>query len=323
MKIGLFIISIILIIGVAVYTWYNRDSDRVILTFATAMLIGALGFITKESISNKAERLYVEFPIVALFGTPRYQPLNASFPYTLELMKCLGKVQDEDLPEAKALIDIEFAQPKYFDAFEFIVVKEIFKRFAKSWKVEAKQTATPVGNSISWNYVDSVGDEVELSKFANNFTGNYFIQRGICNDIVAPFGGRAIFPKGTEFKVDRRGALNGTSILMSNKYIKLELELLPLMSSIGIGEYSKLLLGETAPRTVTDLQPHGHAVYKMHINIEQNIWLNGHPEMEAHRNWANSIIELLDYTFNFEKIHKEHIQQYQLYGSEGIQFIKR
>lgn len=66
---------------------------------------------------------------------------------------------------------------------------------------------------------------------------------------------------------------------------------------------------------------YANSVYILHMEAVQNFWLNGNPNMEAHRNWANSIFELLDNTFNFENIHEYHIRQFQLYGPEGIKVI--
>jgi len=322
-KIGLIIFSATLIIGVIVYSWFNRDSDRVILTLITAMTIGALGFITKESISNKTEEVSKEFPIAVFFGIPDYRPLNIRLPYGHELSMCLQEIEETDLPDDSKNIDISFGEEKYFDALQYVIVKEIFGRYSKSWNVVAKQTQIPSGKSLSWQSLGDTGKEVNIGDILKYFPDNYFLNRGIHRNIPSHFGGKAIFPPSTKISVENAENFKKTTIKLETTYIDVDIVLSQLGSSVGIGEYSQLL-GLTTSRqhiNVGDQQRYGNAVFLLEVKAEQNLWLNGHPEMKTHRNWVNSIIELLDNTFNYELIREEHLRQYQLYGPGAVSNI--
>jgi len=322
-KIALIIFSAALIIGVIIYSWFNRDSDRVILTLVTAMTIGALGFITKESISNKVEKVSKEFPVVVFFGTPDYRPLNIQLPYGHELSMCLQEIKKDDLPEDSENVDIGYGSEKYFDALQYLIVKEIFKRFSQSWNVIAKQTQMPGGKSLSWQSLGDLGKEIHINEVLRRFPDNYFLTQGVHENIPAVFGGKAIFPPTIKISIENSKNLKQTIINLDTDYIKVTISLAASGSSIGIGEYSRLL-GLTTSRqhiNLADQQKYGNAVYNLEIKAEQNMWLNGHPDMKTHRNWANSIIELLDNTFNYELIREEHLRQFQLYGPEGVRAI--
>jgi len=322
-KVGLIIFSAALIVGVIVYSWFNRDSDRVILTLVTAMTIGALGFITKESISNKVEKVSKEFPIAVFFSAPDYRPLNIKLPYGHELSMCLQEIKQQDLPTGATYVDITFAQEKYYDALQFIIVKEIFKRFSQSWNVVAKQTIVPGGKSLSWQSLGDSGKEVELNSFLKEIPDNYFLQQEIHKNTPDFFGGKAIFPPKTQLSIENSENLKQLIIHLETEYISVAIKLTQSSTSVGIGEYSQLLGLEESRQAINSLdkQQYGNAVFLLEINTEQNVWLNGHPDMKTHRNWANSIIELLDSTFNYELIREEHLRQYQLYGSRAINVI--
>lgn len=322
-KIGLIILSAALVVGVIIYSWFNRDSDRVILTLVTAMTIGSLGFITKESISNKIEKVSKEFPVAVFFGVPDYRPLNIKLPYGHELSMCLQEIKNEDLPKDIENVDISYGQDKYFDALQYLIIKEIFKRFSKSWNVVAKQTHVPGGKSLSWQSLGDTGKEILINDILEKFPDNYFLKQGIQKNIPRPFGGMAIFPPSTKISIENDENHKQTILKLATDYINVTIKLTQSSSSVGIGEYSQLI-GLTTSRqhiNVADQQQYGNAVFILETGAEQNVWLNGHPDMKTHRNWANSIIELLDSTFNYELIREEHLREFQLYGPGAVRNI--
>jgi hypothetical protein len=321
MKITLIIISGALMVGVILYSIYNRDSDRVLLTLISAMTIGSLGFITKESISNKTEKYSTEFPVAVFFGAPNYLPLNISLPYDHELRTCLQEVKEIDIPQYTDAINIEFGQKMYFYALEYIIVQEIFKRYSQGWNVLAKQRNLPSGKALSWQALNDPGEEILLKDFLNNFPKNYFVASGLHRQIPAQLGGKAVFPLGSNFSVEHKDDLYKTTIRITNKYIKLDIIFTQSSSSVGIGEYTRLLGVKGNQIDIDSQKLYGNSAYLLEINIKQTLWLNGHPEMKAHRNWADSIVELLDNKFNYEKIREEHLRQFQLYGPEAIRAL--
>jgi hypothetical protein len=323
MKIALIIFSGVLIFGVIIYSCYNRDSVRVILTLVTAMTIGALGFITKESISNKVEKVSKEFPVVVFFSAPNYRPVNIKLPYDVELSMCLQEIKQEDLPVDRTNIDIVFGQKKNYDALQYLLVKEFFTKFSNSWNVVAKQTQTPHGKTLSWQSLGDSGKDILLSDFVTNFPDNYFVKLGIHKNVPHVFGGKAVLPPGTKITVENDDSLLKTSINLSTDYIKVTINFAQSSAAAGLGEYSKLLgmTNHSQPINLAGQNQYGNATYTLEIKAEQTLWLNGHPDMKLHRNWAKSIIDLLDSTFNYELIREEHLRQFQIYGSGAIKSI--
>jgi len=288
------------------------------------MTIGALGFITKESISNKTESFSNTFPVAVFYGLPEYRPLNIKLPYSFDLGICLQNIDPKDIPKSeKQIVDINFAQNKYFDAIQYLVVTTIFKRFSNGWNVKARRTHTPNGESLSWSYTEEKGKEITIIEFFEKFRNNYFVKLGLHKDLPEQFGGKAVLPPDTDFKVETEKSDNEILILFYTKYISMNIKISKSSTSVGIGEYSKLLNIPSAHdrRNAPESDKYGNSVYLIEINAKQNYWLNGHPAMKKHRNWANSIAELLDTQFNYESIRDDHMRQFELYGAEGIKGI--
>ncbi|MDH5326844.1 MAG: hypothetical protein OEZ68_15510 [Gammaproteobacteria bacterium] len=322
MKIFLIILSVILVCGVFTYTLFNRDSDRVVLTFATAMLIGTLGFITKESISNKQESWSKSIPVAVFYGLPSYRPLNLRLPYSFDLNVCTQNIDPNDLPKkSKEIIDINFGSNKYFDAIQYIVIKSIFERFHKSWNVIAKKTRAPNGVTLRWQRIEEKkGKVIKIKEIYDSIPDNYFVKKGLYEDIPKPFGGEATFPPDVAISVESEEGSNTLSILFDTNYVTLHIRVSESQSSIGIGEYSKLfgITPATDRTNKSEGDKFGNSLFYIDAEYKQNLWLNGHPEMAKHRNWANAIVELLDDKFNYESIREEHLRQFQLFGADAI-----
>jgi hypothetical protein len=109
-------------------------------------------------------------------------------------------------------------------------------------------------------------------------------------------------------------------VTLTTDYLSLEIKLTPSSSSVGLGEYSRLLkIHSQQDRTIGSRGgEYGHSVFLLEAEIKQKFLLNGHPEMKKHREWANSIIDLLDTNFNFELIREDHMRGFQLYGEAAI-----
>lgn len=320
MKTALMIFSVLLVIGVIVYAWLNRDSDRVILTFATAMMIGALGFITKESISNKTEKYTKEISIVVFYGLPKYSPLNINMPFTKEMMICSQEIQENDLPKNEQnALDIGFGSKMYFDAIQYAIITTIFERYSRSWNVKAKKIITPDGEQLSWQSLNNIGKAYSIGEVLQKLPENYFVKAKLYETLPNGFGKNAIFPPDTKITIEKNSDYEITETF-KNKFITLSIKLTSQSSSVGIGEYSRILGVPSAMdrRNAPESDKYGNSVYLMQIDIEQNILLNGHPDMVNYRNWADSIVELLDNKFNYVTIKENHLKQYQLYGADAI-----
>lgn len=321
-KIILIALSALLVAGVIAYSWFNRDSDRVVLTLVTAMTLGALGFITKESISNKVETFNTDFPVAVFYGLPNYRPLNIKLPYSFDLNMAAQNIDPEDIPKTDIEhISIDFGSKMYFDALTYSIVHTLFKNFSSGWNVKAKRTSTPSGETLSWQRSDEKGDEVTVSEFVDTyFPDNYFFKLGMLKDTPEPFGGKATFPPGTKISSDIDKDFSRLSILFETKYISLSLKIYKSTSSVGIGEYSKSF---NLPKHITvgaddDNSKIANSVYIVEINGKQNVLLNGHPDMKKHRNWADSLIESLETTYSYYLVREGHIRLIQLYGHDAI-----
>ena len=141
-------------------------------------------------------------------------------------------------------------------------------------------------------------------------------------NILDKLGGKAIFPPDTEIEINLSEDDKEQSMKFTTKYISLEINMRHTTSIIGIGEYSRLLgMPSTISLGSEEVNKLGNSVYLLDINVQQNYWLNGHPDMKKHRNWADSIVELLDSKFNYEIIHENNLRQFELYGAAGIKNI--
>ena len=71
---------------------------------------------------------FSSFSVVVFYGLPDYKPINLKLPYIIDMEFCAQSIDlINDFPEINGTnIDIEFAQDIYFDAIQFIVVKNIF-----------------------------------------------------------------------------------------------------------------------------------------------------------------------------------------------------
>ena len=323
-KIILIAISALLVGLVITYSWFNRDSDRVVLTLVTAMTLGALGFITKESISNKVEKFTKTIPVAVFYSTPNYRPININLPYSFDLGMCMQNIDPNTIPASESSsVNIDFAQDMYFDAIQYTVIKNIFQRFSKSWNVEATRIRTPNGTSLSWHHIDEAGKEISISEFFEIIPNNCFAKMNLHKDLPKPFGGQATFPPGTKIRYEADEGNYEALITLSNKYIELVIKISKNSSSIGLGEYAKLLgIASASDRlSISDQNGYGNSVFMVEVNAKQSHWLNGHPEMIKHRNWANAIAELLDSEFNYNLIREDHMRQFQLYGPSAISGI--
>lgn len=302
MKTVLFFIALFLVIAVIAYTWYNRDSDRIMLTFATAMMIGAFGFITKESISNKTEEYTKEIPIVVFYGLPKYYPLNIKAPYTRDMMLSIPSIQEEDLPKNK-IINTDFGSKIYFDAIQFTLIATIFERYARAWNVKVKKIVTPTGEDLSFSSIHREGKLFRLQEVMQQLPDNYFVKAKLYDAMPQEFEKSAMFPPDTQINITKNTDKDVT-IVFQNKYINFSVNLTYIGTRQGVGEYSDVL---GLPYAV-DMQnfdnsnKYWHSVYLMTLNVKQNSWLNGHPEMKNNRNWADSIVDVLDNKFNYETI---------------------
>lgn len=316
------LLSVLLFVLICIYSWQNRDSDRVALAFIAAIMIGPLGFIANEFISNKHEGFSYEYPVAVFYGLPDYRPLRITLPYQHKLMMLIQNIDTNDIPDnGNAMVDIGFAGDKYFDAIQLLIISRIFETHRQSWNVKTKRTTTPTGKSLSWQSIPEKGKEISFKDILGEMPKNYFIKMGLDMQFLVPFGGKAMFPPDTEIGVKHEDDGRKLTVSFITKYTTLKIDILQSESTVGVGrEYSRILeispiinVGEHSESTAI-----GNSVYLVQISATQNYLLNGHPEMKKHRNWADSIAQMIDTEFNFGPIREDHMRQFQLHGRDAV-----
>lgn len=311
-------LAIVAFVFVAVYTVCNRDSERVLLSFSTVVAIAVVGFFANEVISNKPEKFSKEFPVAVFFESPNFKPLSIRLPYSHDLGMCMQSIRPADQPDTtQAPIDLHYAQDKYFEALQYIVIKDIFQKFQMGWDAETKRIHVPNGEILSTKYGKESGKEINFAKFIKqNIPNNYFVKLNPLVPVLQPLSDTSIFPPGTDIQITTE--MDHTfSISFKTALISVAVKLSKLQLSSGIGEeYARMLPTHTAHG-----QYAGTATYMMSVSAEQTVLLNGNPEMKKHRKWADTMAALLDSTFNFESLREEHLKQYQLFGPRAIEGI--
>lgn len=298
--------GIAIIVVLFTYTWLNRDSDRVILTFFTAVLIGAIGFATKESVSNKNESYIRSFHVVSLYSAPSYMPVKIRFKYLGKLSQCIQNINKNDFPENDGNMDILFAEEKYFDAFQYLILKEVFSTYRMSWLIDIEPAVMGVyTNSLA---PGMVGKEIEFSEVLNKIPDNYIVKNNLFDKESKI---KAMFPPGVDIKVEFENK-NNFKVMFESKYISIIINLVKRGSSNQTGEYGKLL---SLPSTDNK---YGMSTYKVTLEVKQQPLLNGNPKMKNYRKWADSLVDLLEREFSYELALKKHKEDYKLYGSGEI-----
>lgn len=317
MKLTLIIITGFLLFAILLYTWLNRDSDRVVLTLASVVMIGTLGFFTKESISNKLETFEVKFPVAVMYSTPNYLPLNIRLPYGHDMSMCIQNIDSTDLEYGQGRsVDIGYAQDIYSDVLEYIVIKSLFDHFHQGWLVETESFRSPNGISMRWSPIETNGKAFSFSETLDLLSDNYFVKKNLQQSVGLRFqGDTGYFPPNTRIEIDKGQAGFKTSIIIDSGLIDLEINLQKMSSSVGIGEYEQLLGIQGGQASSKNL---GTSMFLFSIKYTQDIWRNGNPDMKKHRQWADSIVSLLQSTFDFNQIREDHIQRFQMHGPAGV-----
>lgn len=317
MKTVLISLSIILVALVALYTWFNRDLDRVVLTFVSVLTLGAFGFIAKESISNKPEEYSKTIPIVVLYEKPSYRPLNISFPYTFDLGYALQNIPQTMFPKEEESIDIGFASDVYFEAMLYVILKKVAFIHAHGWELNHKVIHNPMYKTVNYGSKSDEGDLHEFGEFLSLVPNKYGIHDVL--DLPKSFGGQFKLPPSMTINAVESDSTKGFEMLLSNRYVSLKISFISNGSSAGIGDYVKLADLDDAYSQIGG--PAGNSSYSLEISAKQNWWLNGHPEMKKYKLWIESLISILDSEFNYELIRQRHIEQYQIFGTSAIRFI--
>jgi len=281
------------------------------------MFVGSLGFITKESISNKSEKSEKIIPVAIFYEIPSYQSIDLPLTYNSELsffVESVGNVEKplnyEEYPEIGGKL--------YFEALEMVIFKNLFSRYKSNWYATVEHYMTPNGMQTLWEYGTDKGQNISYLDFFKLNPSNRFMR--FKRYKMRPFNEKMVLPPNTIIKYESIN--NSSKYTLKNKFVTVELMVSRKSSSAGVGEFSELIddklltkakmdAGEKEKglsKTISSFTKGFHnSVYLISINIEQNIWYNGHPDMKKYRHWADSIVDTLESKFSYELIREKLI----------------
>ncbi|QGQ26262.1 hypothetical protein F1728_27870 [Gimesia benthica] len=309
MKISFIALAVFIILGISCYTWFNRASDRVVLTFFTAMFVGAIGFTAKEAISNKVESRSEEISVATFYGRRDYRPILLRLPYRTELTIFTQSATIPARTPDDSHIDISYGADLYFPAITYAILSKSLSAFSGGWDSEIVRLKGPgftniqsrggsrTGTKVTLNELyDSFGFDVEFDEDQQAFQPNTFQQY--------------FLPPHTTYRLNEETE-HSRSIEFRNRYITLTIQIQKGGSSIGIGEYDSFISPD-------DNSQVGHSVFQVTGTVIQNRLLNGHPDMARYRKWADTVIDTIVQDFSFEAIRARHIEDMQLRGRDAI-----
>jgi len=307
----LFLLSLIsiLVIMIIWYTYQNRAEDRVVYTFITVMFIATLGFITKESLSNKKISDLKNMPIAVFYYHPNYREANLKLPYNFNIGYYAARILDEDKPKN---LDITFGQEIFRDILELSIIDSLLphNRFFH-WDVGLSYDGYIVDESKKIK--NEEGTKVTSKELAIHLKDNYFVKNNIIKDA------KSSFPLNSEIKITKDSHF--TIFNIKTKYNQIRLILMNSQASITSGYLQRFKVTDVngVSKSFYESSNSGHVLYQLEIKYEQNILYNGSPEMEKYREWAYTIIDHFIDTYDFNLIKENLDKDYIVGGINGIQ----
>ncbi len=296
-----------MILGISLYTWQNRASDRVLLTFFTVLFAGTIVFIAKETISNKIEKISEEISVVVLYGHDN-MPLPLQLPYLPELIFFLKALTAKQRTPSQTHVDIKQGSELYFPAVVYAVIKKAMSPFISGWDSEIIQYSSPDGVTTESRGGTLNGKQVDLRYLYDLF--KFQLQFEDESQIFNSSHFQKYYqPPNTDIQVTEATDFL-CKIEFKNRFITLAISIKIGHHSMGAGEYTTLI---GLPEDQT-----GSATFRIIAEVTQNRLLNGHPDMITHRKWANTIIDGIVRDFSYDKIRSNWLENFQLHGQKAL-----
>ena len=306
-----FILLTALTVGVlaSIYAWSNRSSDRVVTTFFTAVFLGSIGFFAKEVLSNEVVERKEQVNVVVFYGLD-LQPLDLKLPYLTELTFYVQSVDAGGTTSAGGFVDIKRGQSLYFEAVCYAVLCRCLGPYSGGWDCQVRRDSGPSSESR----VSSHGEKTDLVYSLKKLFGFFGHDPTLVNSQQAfrdeDYFQNYYFPPGTRISSTMNTA-SEKSVSFANRYVTIDIVIRVDRSSIDTGFYQQFL--KDAPGTTAN------SMYRVEVSMRQNVFLNGHPEMERYRRWADQIADTLVNDFDYDRIHRRHREDLLLLGVRGVQ----
>ena len=205
-------------------------------------------------------------------------------------------------------VDVSYGRELYLPAITYALLDRSLAPFRCGWDTEIVRLRGPNGISIESSGGSNTGVAVTLKELYQAF--GYDVQFRVERQAFRPNTFQSYYlPPKTTFRVSEQSK-HRRSIVFTNTFMTLTIEIRSGQSTVGIGEYQNIF--DVDDRSV------GHSLIKVIATVKQNRLLNGHPEMERHRKWADTVIDTIVEDFSFEAIRARQIEDSQLFGIKAI-----
>jgi hypothetical protein len=298
--------AVILIIAAV---FLNYQSPQVV-NAAAPVAVGVLAALSLVFVFNAPEPIRRVFPVTFFLQRADKYPISIPYrpfpPMSLALFDSAQRANPEafNFPAGQ---DTSLDALLYHEFLQKLIVDWIASRHFGTWRMEtdlfelglgAQEQFRPMADAS--NYRSTVLTSEEL---AQRLEGNRFAP------VHSGFGRLAV-PEGMTLTVRPAQAdfLQPGEIQFRDRYCELTITTTYSMGGVGLGSYT-MLLG----LTLQDAQDrYWSEHYIVRINATFNRFLMGHPNMAAHRDWAEGIIDGLARAFDEESLWRRTLDGYML-----------
>jgi hypothetical protein len=284
-------VSLFVVVIAAWLVFLNRDSEKVMQTFLSALAIGTVGVLITILFSLKEEMRELEFPTLFTYERASlmpWRPGHITFLYPPSEMyasihlQALAKLHPEVFMKGKDNQGTDL----YGDVALRLVFDSLVQVFSMNWDQKITSINLPVVNRKTFgpNQPGVKSDVKSWDEIAALFPKSYALRAPV-------FGvGKFAVPPGTEIsgKEERfqDGGLHKTSILLVNKFVDVEIVIAFIGGEGTIGMYS-LVTNLSEEETLKFWT----SSYLISMKAKFNAYRSGHPDMPKYKNWVNNIFE--------------------------------
>jgi hypothetical protein len=301
----------LLITAVFVLVYMNRASSEVVGA-ALPVAFGAVSALALVFAFGKPAPVERTFPVVFIVQKSDQAPMvipnrpfdNLTLAIFSQAIAANPKLLDNDA-RFKSLV----GGPLYHYYLQKAIINWLSANYWYTWRTRVQrfqagamqQTTGPARDAADFASHKLSKEEVQSVLTENPFAS------------VPPFGpGTLALPPRTRLTVTephhdpRQGEIG--DIRMKNWLCDVRITTRESMKSVGVGSYMLML-----PVDQMEAQnKYTHALFVTEIEATFSPWLRGHPQMNAHREWVEGMVEGLVFAFDEESIWRRTTESYLL-----------
>lgn len=275
----------------------NRSSEKILTSYLT-ITVGAIAAIAL-SIAAFAEQATINqrFPI-AFFIDPADRRL-------IEISSRVDIFRPSEAESHAADLSSpsdQFGVKAYHGALQRVLVEWLIRTYWHTWRIESIHYETPGDWELRTGPIEGADDNATVLSMAD-ITRHFSSSPPLpyadkINKIALPpglFGRRAELEVRDLYNDAKFGETGEMSI--RNDFCELRFTTRSLGYRSGLGEY-----GTLAGVTEDEERQFGHLLYEVIARVTFRSCLGGHPEMPKYRRWAMSLIDMMQDTFDEQRI---------------------